>query len=224
MAFSDSIAGKVYNVLLERNDRVIETKNIKSACELLKIDFTAVLVGLTRAEVLEPVIFKGVYYVRNREEKDLKTIKEDPLEVVARACNLKLKADWYYGLATALKLSGVWEQQSHVTITVISKKRVNRATSFAGMTIKFKQLSGVPFNKHVRKKGVMRYSDPSRTLLDYAYFGARNKESVDYAKTVLSELAKTKGGEEKLLKNASTLVNKYPGLYAVFLRKFFGLD
>lgn len=224
MVFSESMAGKVYNVLLERNDQVLETKEIRAACELLKLDFTTVLVGLTRAEVLEPVVFKGVYYVRNREEKDLKTVKGDPLEVVAKACNLRLKAGWYYGLSSALKILGAWDQQTLASLTVISKKRVNRANaSFAGMTVEFK-LSGVPFNAHVRTKGVIRYSDPTRTLLDYAYFGAVNKESVDYAKTVLKELAKTKIGEEKLLKSASLLANKYPGLYSKFLKKFFGLD
>jgi len=225
MAFSSSKAGRVYNVLLERNDRVVSTNEIRAACNLLKLDFKVVLVGLNRAKVLEPVIFKGVYYVKRREEKDLGVIKEGPLNVIARACSLKLKKNWYFGLATALKLSGLWEQQTLATATIITKKRVQRAnTSFAGMAVEFKQLSGVSFNELVRQKGVLRYSRPARTMLDYAYFGARSKNSLDYAKTILKEISRKTVGEARLMDQASKLVDQYPGLYQVFLRNYFELD
>ncbi|MFA6330381.1 MAG: hypothetical protein WCX64_06950 [Candidatus Micrarchaeia archaeon] len=225
MAFYNSNAGKVYNVLLERKDRVVLTKDIRTACNLLKLDYDGVLVSLIRSKVLETAVFKGVYYVKSREERDLGTIKGDPFNVVARACNLKLKNGWYFGLATALYIEGLWEHQGLTGITVISKRRVQRAKAdFAGMRVEFKQLSGVPFNKLVQKKGVLRYSKPARTMLDYAYFSARNRDSVEYAKEILRDIAKKTGGEEKLIKAAARLINQYPGLYATFLRKFVGLD
>ena len=222
--FSSSKAGRVYNALLERTDRVVSTREIKEMCKLLKVDFNSVLVGLTRSNALEPVIFKGVYYLRNREERDLGTTKEDPLSIVARACNLKLKKNWYFGLATALQLAGLWEQQTLTTITVVSKKRISRPkTVSAGMRVEFKQLTNVPFDKLVRQRGTIRFSEPSRTILDYAYFNARNKESLEYAKTIFKIVAEKAGGEEKLLKQAKPLISKYPGLYVVFLKKFFGV-
>ncbi len=225
MVFSSSKAGRVYNVLLERNDRVVSTKEIKAACNFLKLDFKVVMVGLTRAKVLEPAVFKGVYYVKRRDEKDLGTIKEDPLKVIARACNLKLEKNWYFGLATALKLSHLWGQQTLATATVISKKRVQRAEiSFAGMNVEFKQLSGVSFKELVRQKGAIRYSRPARTMLDYAYFSARNRKSLEYAKTILRGITRKTVGEKNLMEGAARLVDQYPGLYKVFLRKYFGLD
>ena len=216
-------AGKVYNALLERADRVISTKEIGEACKLLKIDFNTAFVGLTRWKVLAPVAFKGVYYLRNREERDLGTIKEDPLSIVARACNLKLKKAWYFGLATALHIAGLWEQQTLTTITVVSKKRIFglKEKKIAGMKVEFKQLAKVRFDKLVRQQGIIRYSDPSRTILDYAYFNARNKESLEHAKTIFKSIAEKTGGEEKLIEKAKPLIADYPNLYAVFLKKFF---
>ncbi len=190
-------------------------------CKLLKVDFNVALVGLSRAGVLAPVAFKGVYYLRNREERDLKTIKEDPLVIVAHACNLRLGKNWYFGLATALQLSGLLNQQTLTAMTVISKKRVSGSKSaIAGMNLAFKQLAGVPYNKLIRTRGPIRYSDPARTILDYAYFSARNKQSPDYAKTVFADINR-KLGDGKILNKAKPLVSKYPRLYAIFLKKFF---
>src|SRR3989338_5470459 len=178
MAFSSSKAGRVYTALLERNGRVFSTKEIRQMCKLLKVDFNVALVGLNRAGVLAPVAFKGVYYLRNREERDLNTIKEDPLVIVANACNLRLGKNWYFGLASALQLSGLSNHQTLTTMTIISKKRVSGSKpAIAGMNIEFKQLAGVPYNKLIKTRGPIRFSDPARTILDYAYFSARNKQS-----------------------------------------------
>ncbi|MFH1199439.1 MAG: hypothetical protein V1708_00050, partial [Candidatus Micrarchaeota archaeon] len=76
MAFWDSGAGKVHNVLLSRNDRVVSSEDIKAACKALGIEYGTALSGLSRTGALVPVVFRGVYYVRDREERDLKTIKE----------------------------------------------------------------------------------------------------------------------------------------------------
>ena len=223
MAFAHTKAGRVYNALLERGDNVIATKEIKGVCKLLKIGFNAAFAGLTRRNALVPVVFKGVYYLKNREERDLGTIKEDPLSIVARACNLKLGGDWYFGLATALQLAGLWEQQTLTTITVITKKRVSghAEKKVAGMNVEFKQLAKVRFDKLVKQKGVMRYSDPARTIVDYAYFTARSKQSREYAKTIFKVVAEKTGGRERLFEKAMPLIAGYPRLYAVFLEKFF---
>src|SRR3989344_8702024 len=135
---SDTAAGKVYNTLVERNDKIITTKDIKETAKLLKVDYSAAFVGLNRWAVLVPAVFKGVYYLKNREERDLGTIKEEPLSIVASACNLKLGENWYFGLATALQLSGLWDQQTLTSITVISKKRVyGPKPKVAGMGVEF---------------------------------------------------------------------------------------
>ncbi len=221
MAFSSSKAGRVYNALLERKGRVFSTKEIRQMCRLLKVDFNVAMVGLNRAGVLEPVVFKGIYYLRDREERDLRTIKEDPLLIVANACKLRLGTDWYFGLATALQLAGLWKQQTLTKMTVISKKRVyGSKMPIAGMQVEFKQLIGVPYERLIKECGSMRYSDPARTILDYAYFAARNKESHHYAQTVFAEVAETLG-EENIMNKAKPLIGKYPGLYAIFLKKFF---
>lgn len=221
MSFFSSGAGKVYNVLLERVGRVASTKDVKAACSSLGVNYSAAIAGLIRANALEPAVFKGVYYVRSLEEHALGKISSDPIEVVARACNLKLGSDWYFGLASALKIAGLWKQQTLTAITVVSRKRVfAQKASFAGTTVEFKQLSGVPFDELVRKRGAVRYSDPARTVLDCAYFTARGSESKQYCETVFADVAPNAGGKKKLAKKAISLASKYPGLYARFLKNF----
>jgi len=225
MAFYTSNAGRVYNVLLERNSaaktKVVSTDDIRAASKFLKLEASTVLPSLIRSGVIEPVIFKGIYYVRDREERDLKKIKADPLETIAEACNIRLGETWYFGLATALKLSGEWEQQTLTTATVISKKRVQRSkTSFAGMAVEFKQLSSVPFGEQVQKDGAIRYSKPPRTILDYFYFSARNSESKEYARIVMGKLLEKNQDREKILDAAARLAEKYPGLYQQFLKTY----
>ncbi len=222
MTFAKSKAGKVYNVLLEREPRVLTTQEIRAACKRLNVDFNSALIGLSRNHALEPLLFKGVYYLRDRDELALGTIKEEPLNLVARACSLKLKKNWYFGLATALHLAGLWEQQTLTTLTVMSKKRVARPkNSVAGMAVEFRQLSNVPFDELVKRKGVLRFSEPSRTILDYAYFNARNKQSLEHAKTIFKAVAEKTGGKKKLAEKAKPLIHKYPGLYAILLEHFF---
>ncbi|MBI3588717.1 hypothetical protein HY995_04225 [Candidatus Micrarchaeota archaeon] len=221
MAFQSSKAGKVYSVLILRSGKVVSTDEIKDACKLLGVDFKTALAGLSRAGVLEPVLFKGVYYVRSPEERQLNTIQEDALDVVAKACNLKLKDNWYFGLAAALELAGLSEQQHLSTLTVIAKKRVKRyRTAFGGLVFEFKRLSGVPFNKLVRKEGAKRFSEPARTLADYAYFNARSKAG-GYSRVILPEVYSKTRDRDKLLRQLISLAGKYPKWYAVLMKEAF---
>ena len=219
MAFKSSKAGRVYNVLILRKERVVSSEELREACKLLGVDFKTALAGLSRAGAIEPVLFKGVYYVRSPAELQLGTIQSDALDVIARACNLKLKDNWYFGLATALLLSGLWEQQHLATLTVISKERVKRyKTTFAGFTVEFKQLSCVPMDKLVKKDGVKRFSEPPRTLVDYAYFNSRNKTGA-YFKAILQGVYAKTNDKERFLKKLTVLAGKYPRPYAVLIRQ-----
>lgn len=136
VAFKSSKAGRVYNVLVLRREKIISSRELREACKRLGVGFKTALAGLSRAGAVEPVLFKGVYYVRSPEELQLGTIRQDALDVIAGACSLKLKDDWYFGLATALMLSGLWKQQHLATLSVICKKRVKRCkASFAGFNV-----------------------------------------------------------------------------------------
>ena len=167
---ASSKTGKVYNTLLSRFERIVTSDDVKKVAVDFKMNPRSALVSLKRDGILEPVLFQGVYYVRNRDERDLHTIQQDPLRIIARACDMKLGKDWYFGLATALKLAGVWEQQSLMTITIITKTRIlRRKVSFADYAVEFKVLSIPSFQSNLRVNEGMRYSDPVRTLLDFAY-------------------------------------------------------
>jgi len=221
MAFQSSKAGKVYNVLILRSNKVVSSSEIREACRLLGVGFKSAWAGLERAGALEPVLFKGVYYVRSPEERQLGTIQQDVFDVIAQACNLKLEENWYFSLATALLLNGLSEQQHLTTVTIACKKRVKRRkTSFAGLSVEFKQLTGVPFNKLIRRVGVKRFSEPARTLADYAYFNARSKAN-DYSSVIWQDVYAKTPGKERLLRQLTSLVGDYPKPYAVLMKQLF---
>src|SRR5208282_925167 len=147
--------------LLSRFERVVTSDDVKKVAEDFKMNPRAGLDGLIRKGTLEPVLFKGIYYVRNREEQNLHTIQEDPIRIIARACNMRIGKDWYFGLATALKLAGLWGQQSLTTITIITKTRVQHPeTSFGGYGVEYKAISIPSFKSNLKVDGVIRYSDP----------------------------------------------------------------
>jgi predicted transcriptional regulator of viral defense system len=213
---ASSKTGKVYNALLLRFGRIVTSDDVKKVAADFKMDPRSALVSLKRDGILEPVLFQGIYYVRNREERDLHTIQEDPLRIMARACDVKLGKDWYFGLATALKLAGVWEQQSLTTITIITKKRIlRRKVFFADYAVEFKVLSIPSFQSNLRVNEGMRYSDPVRTLLDFAYLSARSGELGEYPRNVVAAILKT--GRRDLIDQAEKSLDDYPQLYRVFL-------
>ncbi len=221
MAFWSSDAGRAHNVLMAKPGRVVTSGELRRTCKALKIKYKTVLAGLARSGALIPLLFKGVYYVRDRNERDLGVVKTGALDALASACNLKLGKGWYFGLSTALFLSGAWGQQTQTVATIITKKRIQRKSSFAGLKVEFRQLAGVSFDAGVRQKGNLRYSEPARTVADYGYFGARDKKSLELARAVFAEVAAKAGGRKKLIQRTRALISKYPKLYAVFLRKFF---
>ncbi len=211
-----SKTAKVYNALLSRFERVVSSDDVRKIAKAFQVDSRATLVTLTRNETLVPVVFRGVYYVRNRNERDLHTIEEDPLRIIARACDMRLNKRWYFGLSTALKLADLWGQQSLTTITIITRMRVQQAkASFAGYAVEFKLLSISSFDSMLVTDGIIRYSGPVRTLLDFAYFGARHGRSDEYARNVVAAIPARE--RKRLVEQARRSLSDYPHLYHIFL-------
>lgn len=207
---------KVYNALLSRSERVVTSDDIRKVAKDFKMNPRAGLDGLIRNGALEPVLFKGIYYVRNRDERELRTIQEDPLRIIARACNVRIGRDWYFGLATALKLAGIWGQQTLTTITIITKGRLQLSeSSFAGYIVEFNAISIQSFESDLRVDGPLRYSNPARTLIDYAYLGARHLDANNYTRKILADLPRK--DRRRLVEKARQLVAGYPRLYQIFL-------
>jgi hypothetical protein len=129
---------------------------------------------------------------------------------------MRLGKGWYFGLGTALKLAGARGQQSLTTMTIITRTRVQHAkTSFAGYAVEFKVLSIPSFEAMLRDDGIVRYSEPVRTLLDFAYFGARRGRSDEYARSVIAAIPARE--RKRRLEQARQSISGYPHLYRVFL-------
>ncbi len=119
-------------------------------------------------------IFKGIFYLRPLEELELGRRKYNHLELVARGLAIKKVSSWYFGLHTALKLNNMTHE--HFSIEEVVSDRIFRAkpVKIAGYPFKFIKLSPTLLGFGVIERNGVRYSDPEKTLLDFAYLWRYN--------------------------------------------------
>jgi len=112
-------------------------------------------------------VLRGLYYVKTLEEfstrKSVSTLKVISLGMK------KLGVEWYFGLNTALRLSGVMHEFSpviHVLSDTIYRPKV---ININGEDVKFIKLKKELFGFGVVEKNEIKYSDLEKTLLDMVY-------------------------------------------------------
>jgi hypothetical protein len=81
--------------------------------------------------------------------------------------------------------------------------------------VEFKAISIQSFESDLRVDGVLRYSNPPRTLVDYAYLGARHLDANNYTRKILADLPRR--DRRRLVGKARQLIAGYPRLYQIFL-------
>jgi len=142
-------------------------------------------------------IFRGLYYVKTFDEVFLRK-PLDIYELISMAME-KLSAQWYFGLYTALRLNGL-THEFFTTIFVISDKiRKTKEINILGQKVMFLRIRRDLIDFGIREKGMLRCSDPEKTLLDFVYLAAyspRTRMRDLYLKTFKEYLSKM--NEEKL--------------------------
>jgi len=112
-------------------------------------------------------ILRGLYYVKTIEEFSTRK-SANTLKVISLGMN-KLGVEWYFGLNTALRLSGVTHEFSpviHVLSDAVYRPKIVKVN---GEDVKFIKLKRELFGFGVVEKDGIKYSDLEKTLLDIVY-------------------------------------------------------
>ncbi len=112
----------VSEILLKRGKRVCTSGDVK---DIVKGHYLAWLANLVNTRWLMPLKgFRGIYYVRDPEERTRSFLKIDSFAVLSSALNSLFGRNWYFGRVTALSLLGLIHQP--VSVYYVLNGRINR--------------------------------------------------------------------------------------------------
>jgi predicted transcriptional regulator of viral defense system len=165
------------NLLLKKlylEKKEFTTSNeLKNHCKKLGISYENTIRNLIARGYLIR-IFKGIFYVRTLQEKELGTTTYSYYELIAKGLELKNITHWYFGLFTALKLNSMTHEE--FTIDHVINDTIFRAhpITIAGHRVKFHTIASRLLTFGIIKKGTFSYSDPEKTILDFLYLWRYN--------------------------------------------------
>jgi len=125
-------------------------------------------------------IFRGIFYVKTIDEREQGTIGTSIYNMVALALKEKGVNKWYFGLETALKMNDMTHEYFTIDYVLTDSYRTTRIIRIHDTRFQFYQRSVKQFQKGIIKKGLLRYSDRERTVLDLAYKRYIDTKDADY--------------------------------------------
>ncbi len=132
-------------------------------------------------------ILRGFYYVKTPEERQLNKLDHSIYEIVAMALKEKGVRNWYFGLETALKLNNMTHEYYSVNYVITNSYETTKIIKILDTKFKFLRWNGKHFKFGIEKKGILRYSDKEKTVLDIAYQTYRNKTKDPYILNLIRE-------------------------------------
>ena len=168
---------KIDTILREAKGKILTRNDFDSLAVKYKFDEdTLRRVMLNKSYLI--TIFRGVYYLKNYEEKKLNSLKYSPYELLALGLEKK-NVKWYFGLNTALKFLGLTHEVFPINIVINDKFNRTKPMKIAGSNFFFIKLKpSLFFDIKKEKTGnnvFLYFSDLEKTLLDLIYL----KKNID---------------------------------------------
>ncbi|MBU2576469.1 MAG: hypothetical protein KKF50_01985 [Nanoarchaeota archaeon] len=168
---------KIDTILREAKGKILTRKDFDSLATKYKFDRdTLRRVMLNKGYLI--TIFRGVYYLKDYEEKKLNSLKYSPYELLALGLEKK-NVKWYFGLNTALKFLGLTHEVFPVNIVINDKFNRTKPMKIAGSSFFFMKLKPSLFfdmkKENTSNNIFIYYSNIEKTLLDMIYL----KKNVD---------------------------------------------
>lgn len=199
------------------NKEFVTSTELELYCKSMKLDYTTVIRYFIARGYLTR-IFRGIFYVKTLNEIKLGRSKYSYLELVAKGLELKNVRNWYFGLHTALKLNNMTHEYFAVEDVINDTLFRANPINIAGYKFKFTKLSPSLFDFGIKNKdGMIRYSDPEKTVLDFIYIWRYNGVPDDKIILDISEWAK-QGSKEKLM----SYTKKYPKTVTEIVERVIG--
>ncbi|MFH2100470.1 MAG: hypothetical protein ABII71_00065 [Candidatus Micrarchaeota archaeon] len=112
----------ISEVLIKRNKRVCTSKDIAELTS--EKEYLKKISSLINTNWIVPVGFRGIYYVKDPEERSRSFLKLDNFQILNKVLNIAFGDEWYFGRITSLSLSGRIHQP--VSTYYILNKRFSR--------------------------------------------------------------------------------------------------
>ena len=168
---------KIDTIIREAKGKILTRKDFDSLATKYKFDKdTLRKVMLNKGYLI--TIFRGVYYLKDYEEKKLNSIKYSPYELLSLGLEKK-GIKWYFGLNTALKFLGLTHEVFPVNLVINDKFNRTKPMKIAGSSFFFIKLKPSLFfdmkKENTSSNVSLYYSKIEKTLLDMIYI----KKEVD---------------------------------------------
>ena len=168
---------KIDTILREANGKILTRRDFDSLASKYAFNKdTLRRVMLNKGYLI--TIFRGVYYLKNYEEKKLNSLKYSPYELLALGLEKK-RVKWYFGLNTALKFLGLTHEVFPINIVINDKFNRTKPMKIAGSSFFFVKLKPDLFFEIKETKTNnnihLYYSRLEKTLLDMVYL----KKNID---------------------------------------------
>src|SRR3989344_5879855 len=159
---------KIDTILREAKGKILTRKDFDSLASKYKFDKNTLRkVMLNKGYLL--TIFRGIYYLKNYEEKKLSSLKYSAYELLALGLE-KRGIKWYFGLNTALKFLGLTHEVFPVNIVINDKFNRTKPMKIAGSSFFFMKLKPSLFfdikKESTRNDISLYYSNTEKTMLD----------------------------------------------------------
>lgn len=164
---------------LSHKEKVIDAKELKEICKKYEFKYleTKKLLLITKSIV---PIFRGIYYIKDYNEKKTSSLKYAPIELVAEGLRKK-GINWYFGLHTAIKMLGLTHEVYTVRYILNDSYTRSKSLKVAGSNFIFKKIKPSLFfgikKRKTDNKIVINYSNLEKTILDFIYFYKKKGKS-----------------------------------------------
>ena len=160
-------SGLIWEALSRERERVVTRRRIVELANRIDLNAESAIRTLSNTNRIMP-LFKGFYYLRDPSEI-LLNAPTSPLDLFALGAKAKGIGTWYYGLDTALRLNGMTHEHRNDELVVSDNLYRPHGITMAGR--RFVVLKWRPSLTRfgVKRKGNYSWSDPEKTVLDFAY-------------------------------------------------------
>ena len=114
-------------------------------------------------------IFRGIFYVRNLEERARRSQECSIYKMVAMGLREKGVKNWYFALETALKLNLMTHEFFFLDYVITDSYRTTKIISIDGEKFRFIKRGKEHFKEGITEEKLIRYSDKEKTILDISY-------------------------------------------------------
>lgn len=170
----------IWKKLIINQQKIITTPEIQKLGKQINKDEWRSIDYLQRHGYIYRIL-RGIFYIRDPEERERDFFKASVYEMVAMALKVKGIKNWYFGLETALKFNEMTHEYFTINYVITDSFRTTKVINILDFKFQFIKWSKKRFKFGLKKVNGLRFTDKEKTALDMAYknyIKNRNKANI----------------------------------------------